>query len=55
MTGKQTRDIDFVRRRLGHRSAVTTSLYIRGSMDEDRKRLDELRLVREEGDRELKE
>ena len=42
---RQTRDIDFVRRRLGHRSAVTTSLYIRGSLDEDRKRLDELRLV----------
>ena len=42
---RQTKDIDFVRRRLGHRSAVTTSLYIRGSLDEDRKRLDELRLV----------
>ena len=28
---KQTKDLDFVRRRLGHRSADTTSLYIRGS------------------------
>lgn len=45
---RQTRDIDFTRVSLGHRSADTTTLYIRGSLGEHRRRLDRLKLVERE-------
>ena len=42
---RQTKDIDFVRVSLGHRSADTTGIYIKGSLGEHRRRLDRLKLV----------